>query len=45
MDFTLNNPLPASVNEECVKCAKILNKFAKPEDAKLQELVGMIRKK
>ncbi|KAI8913498.1 hypothetical protein EDD86DRAFT_200669 [Gorgonomyces haynaldii] len=40
--MTLNSPLPASLEEECVKCARIIDAFAKPEDAKFRELVSKV---
>ena len=40
--MNINSPLPSSLNEECVKCAKILSKFTKPEDAKIHETIKQI---
>ena len=34
VDFKLNNPMPQSIQEECIKCASIIDNFVKPEKAK-----------
>lgn len=40
MKFKLNNPVPSNMQDECTKCANIINDFAKPEQEKL-DMQGM----
>ncbi|KAJ3301706.1 hypothetical protein HDV03_000472 [Kappamyces sp. JEL0829] len=37
---SINKIINPGLQDECIKCANIINAFAKPEDAKLQELAS-----
>jgi lipid-binding SYLF domain-containing protein len=37
--FGINNPLPQSLELDCAKCAKIMEKFKKPEQGRIEEYI------